>query len=329
VLDLRGVSSEAPRSKIPLTAPTEAEWRALTPEAREQFLIDAIDSLNDPASLMSEGRPHTITKGRAVDLVSLHFESLGRVLYVADDLAVVYPGEPVLSPDILAVLDVPQPDDDQRLAWVVADEGRGPDLVIEVLHHGDRKKDLVDNVARYARLGIPEYFVYDHAQQRIHGFRLPVEGARRYERIVPQVGRYRSNVLGLDFAFEAGRLRIFHGSAELYGSTDLITRLEGMLNDVQSKAELAQTEADEARSEAEEARSQAEEARSEAAEARAKAVRASGALRTALLALLEARRLAVTEEVRRCVHATTDLDVLERWLLRAATADDTRDLLDD
>lgn len=125
----------------------------MSPAARERFLIDAIDSLNDPKDLMSEGRPHKLTKGRAIDLLSLHFDSLGRVIYLAEELAVAYPGEPVFSPDILAVLDVPQPEDDQRLAWVVEDEGRGLDLVIEVLHHGDRKKDLVRNVTRYAGLG--------------------------------------------------------------------------------------------------------------------------------------------------------------------------------
>ena len=86
------------------------------------------------------------------------------------------------------VLDVVEPEDDQRLAWVVADEGKGIDLALEVLHRGDRKKDLVRNVERYAALGIAEYFVYDRAEQRIHAFRLPPTGARRYQRVVPQGG---------------------------------------------------------------------------------------------------------------------------------------------
>ncbi len=42
-------------------------------------------------------------------------------------------------------------------------EGRGPDFILEVLHLGDRKKDLVKNVERYARLGVEEYFVYDRS----------------------------------------------------------------------------------------------------------------------------------------------------------------------
>ena len=40
----------------------------------------------------------------------------------------MYPGERTFTPDLLAVLDVaqPDPDEDRRMAWVVADEGKGP-----------------------------------------------------------------------------------------------------------------------------------------------------------------------------------------------------------
>jgi len=76
---------------------------------------------------------------------------------VADELAVVYPGEPVFSPGWLAVLDVPQPDpdEDERMAWVVADEGKGPDLILEVPHQGNRDKDLVNKYAGLRASGRP------------------------------------------------------------------------------------------------------------------------------------------------------------------------------
>lgn len=169
-------------------APDEATWRALSPDARTAFLVAANEALS-AAEGMTEGRPHQRAKSRAVDLLGLHFRALGRAIYVAEDLSVVYPGALPFSPDLLAVVDVPQPDDDERLAWVVADEGRGPDWVLEVLHRGDRQKDLVRNVERYARLGIPERFVYDRAEQRVLGHRL-LPGARRDQRIVPQAGRH-------------------------------------------------------------------------------------------------------------------------------------------
>ncbi|WP_437947803.1 Uma2 family endonuclease [Sorangium sp. So ce296] len=62
---------------------------------------------------------------------------------------------------------------------------------------------------RYARLGIPEYFVYDRLRQQVHGYRLPAPDAPRYQRIVPQMGRYSSAVLGLDLAVSGGKLQFF------------------------------------------------------------------------------------------------------------------------
>ena len=58
---------------------------------------------------MSEGRPHRRAVSAALDTLWLHFKSTGRQIYVADDLAVIYPGEPSFAADLLAVLDVPQP----------------------------------------------------------------------------------------------------------------------------------------------------------------------------------------------------------------------------
>jgi Uma2 family endonuclease len=67
---------------------------------------------------------------------------------------------------------------------VVAEEQRGLDFVLEVLHLGNRKKDLVDNVERYARLRIPEYFVYDRARQQILGYRSRHVITYRFDRVV-------------------------------------------------------------------------------------------------------------------------------------------------
>ncbi|MEO5730402.1 MAG: Uma2 family endonuclease, partial [Byssovorax sp.] len=206
-------------------APTEDEWQKMTPAERERLLIEVNDSLSDPRRLMSEGQPHKKAKSRAMDLLGLHFNTLGRVVYLAEEMAVMYPGEEVFSPDVLAVLDVPQPEDDLRMAWVVADEHKGLDFVLEVHYAGDRNKDLVVNVERYARLGIPEYFIYDRARQQIHGYRLTGPGVKRYQRIMPQAGRYSSLVLGVDMVIQGGTLRFYQGSAELISSDDLIGRL--------------------------------------------------------------------------------------------------------
>jgi Uma2 family endonuclease len=292
------VAPPSPPPAIPI-APTEEVWRAMSAAERARFLDEVLDALSDPRAAMSEGRPHKKAKTRSLDMLGLHFGVTGRIVYLAEEMAVVYPGEEVFTPDVLAVVGVAEPEDDERMAWVVADEGKGLDLVLEVLHHGDRKKDLVDNVERYAHLGIPEYFIYDRAQQRIRGYRLPSTGAKRYQPIVPQGGRYASTVLGIDLAIEEGTLRFFHGMAELFGSAELIRRLTGMVQDRDARAEQAETTA-----------SQAE----------LKAERALAGLRAGILAALDTRGLALPDDLRARVLAGDDPAILQAWLLRALSA---------
>src|SRR5690242_1784972 len=99
-----------PQAALP-TAPTAEEWRAMTPAQRERFLLEILDALSDPRMLMTEGRPHKKAKSQAVDTLGLHFRSTGRTIYLAEEMAVLYPGEKPFSPDVLAVLDMAQPDD--------------------------------------------------------------------------------------------------------------------------------------------------------------------------------------------------------------------------
>ncbi|WP_437731780.1 Uma2 family endonuclease [Sorangium sp. So ce1335] len=301
-----------PPSSLPI-APTEEAWRAMTPAERERLLVTILDALSDPRSAMAEGRPHYKAKARAIDMLTLHFGSTGRVIYLAEEMAVLYPGEEVFSPDILAVLDVPQPEDDPRMAWVVADEGRGLSLVLEVLHQGDRNKDLVANVERYARLGIPEYFVYDRLRQQVHGYRLPAPDATRYQRIVPQMGRHASAVLGLDLAVTGERLQFFQGMAELFGTADLIGRLKGMMESLEARAEQAQA--------------QAEQAQAQAAQAQAQAEQAMAGLREAILATLSLRGIACPDEPRARLLACQEPATLQRWLLRAMSAGSLDEIL--
>jgi len=228
---------------------------------RERFFADLFAAFDVPTQAMTEGRPHQRAKSAALDALTLHFRSTGRTIYVADELAVVYPGEPVCSPDLLAVRDVPQPDpdEDERMAWVVADEGKGPDLFLEVLHQGSRNKDLVNNVRDYARLGVHEYFVYDRLRFRLHGYRLARPGAG-YQEMSPRLGRLTSEVLGLDLALVGRRLRFFSGMAELPNSEELIERLSKMMDGIEVRAQRAEVQAQQAEVQARQAEAQARDA---------------------------------------------------------------------
>src|SRR5580693_6879435 len=131
----RTIRTASPAVPLP-TVPTVEAWRAMTPDERMQFQVEVNTALTAAAELMSEGVPHKRAKSRTVDALGLHFKTIGRAIYLAEELSVLYPGEKPFPPEILAVLDVEQTEEDERMGWVVADEGKGLDLVIEVLHRG-------------------------------------------------------------------------------------------------------------------------------------------------------------------------------------------------
>jgi hypothetical protein len=172
----------------------------------------------------------------------------------------------------MAVLDVELK---ERASWSVSAEGKGLDLALEILWSGKAKKDLEENVLRYASLGIPEYFVFDRRRRRLRGFRL-VAGTRRYQPIVPQEGRLTSTVLGLELGLEGDRLRFFHGLAPLPETGELLARLGSMVGDLEGRIEEAERQIDEERQRADEERQRADEAEQRLAEALAELERLKG-----------------------------------------------------
>jgi Uma2 family endonuclease len=201
---------------------------------------------------LPEGDPHRLPKTRAIETLSEFYRRLRRRVYLSAELPVYYPDEPMFAPDLLAVLDV---EAHERMSWVTSHEHKGLDFVLEINVSGDRKKDFEDNVVRYARLGIPEYFALDVPRTRLVGWRLASPDAGSYVPIVPQSGRWASRVLELDLSIEGGQLRFFHGTAPLPDARELIVRLSSMVDEAIGRAD------QEARRAEEEARRAEEEAR--------------------------------------------------------------------
>lgn len=271
-------------------APSAERWAAMGEVQRHAFHDEVLAALERQQLAMGESRQHGMTRYGAATLLGDYFRRTGQTVYTASDLPTYYPGEVVFSPDVLAVRGVEDPRyADPRRAWVVAEEQRGLDLVLEVLAFGDRHKDLAFNVARYARLGIPEYFVYDLRNQRLYGYRLPTASARNYQSITVKNGLLRSRVLDLDLGLVNGRLRFFHGDAQIPEADELIGRLDEMIaeRERQLEAENAARQAvDQARLDAVTrleaelaARAEAEQARVVAEQARAEAERQLAALK--------------------------------------------------
>jgi Uma2 family endonuclease len=217
-------------------APSDEEWQALSPVERAAVLAALPAEVTYAEMAPPEGERHFKAKTRALDALRRYFARQKRRVYLAAEMPIYYPAEPRFAPDLLAVLDV-EGEDVERDKWVVSAESKGLDWVLEVHVGGDRKKDAELNVARYARLGIPEYFLYDRARNRLAAYRLASPDARTYTAIVPNHGLYESQVLGLDVQVDQDRLRFYAGTALLLESDDLIARLQELLDHAQRSAE--------------------------------------------------------------------------------------------
>jgi Uma2 family endonuclease len=233
-------------------APSTEVWEALSPAQRAAVVAALPGEVTYDEMALPEGDRHSKAKARALDALRGYFTRQRRRIYLAQELPIYYPAEPRFAPDLLAVLDV---EDIERDKWVVSAEGKGLDWVLEVHVGGDRKKDAELNVARYARLGIPEYFLYDRARNRLAAYRLASPDARTYTAIVPNHGLYESRVLGLDVQVHKDRLRFYAGTALLLESDELIARIQEMYDEAQRRAE----EAERLREEAERRREEAEQ----------------------------------------------------------------------
>jgi Uma2 family endonuclease len=228
-------------------APAVEQWQQMTPDERARVV--AMLPAEVPLDLLpNEGDPHRKATRGALDALDGFFRRSGRKIYLSSGLAVFYPGERRFAPDLLAVTDV---EPHERSTWVVAAEGKGLDFVLEVHVAGDRRKDEKTNVERYARLGVHEYFYFDRTRLRLVCYRLPppppagTAPVRVYQRVLPQAGRFSSEVLGLDLALDDTRLRFFAGNAPLEDADEMIARLGSMLDKVISGQEEAERLAEE------------------------------------------------------------------------------------
>jgi Uma2 family endonuclease len=203
-------------------APPEHVWARLS-DAERKRVVASLPHVVPYELHPPEGDLHRKSKDNVMDTLSAHFRRKGRSIYLSSELAVYHPGEPRFCPDVLAVLDV---DDHDRRSWVVAVEGRGLDVVLEVHDQGDESKDKRENVAFYARLGIRDYFVFDVGEGELTGWHLPSARSTAYRRIVPQAGRLHSRVLGLELAIEGDLVRFYDGGALLLDGGEVLQKFE-------------------------------------------------------------------------------------------------------
>ena len=73
------------------------------------------------------------------------------------------PENPPVAPDVYVAFGVANR---HRLSYVVWEEGKPPDFVLEVVSPSSRRQDREEKRVRYAKMGVPEFFWYDPAPRR-------------------------------------------------------------------------------------------------------------------------------------------------------------------
>jgi len=167
------------------------------------------------------------------------------LVYVAGNLFLYYKeGAPwqVVAPDVFVVKGVPKGD---RRVYQLWQEGKAPDVVIELTSRSTREEDLGPKKGIYEMLGVQEYFIFDplheYLEPSLVGFRLSKEGYRPIQPL--HSGAMVSQVLGLELQVEGRLLRLVVSAT----GEKLLTPLEVQAARRKAEAELERLRAELAR----------------------------------------------------------------------------------
>ena len=157
------------------------------------------DELPYDDGIPMESQRHVLQMHLLINPLSQWLKTQKREAFVGGNMFVYFSpnqvrNEDYRGPDVFVVLDVPR---GERKSWVVWEEEKAPDVVIELLSQSTAKKDKEEKKLIYQnRLRATEYFWYDPFEpEDLAGHRL--EGGV-YKTLVPDVqGRLSSEILGL------------------------------------------------------------------------------------------------------------------------------------
>jgi Uma2 family endonuclease len=153
---------------------------------------------------------------------------------IASDLGVFYQHlHPPVVPDVMVVFGVEKRD---RKAYLMWNEGKGPDWVLELLSESSAEKDRETNYGLYEQhVRVPEYVWFNPDDPKeLRGFRLVGD---EYEEVSPdEHGRLWSKVLGHSLGVHEGWLRLYDPDGHLIPTGDELALA------AQQRAEAAETE---------------------------------------------------------------------------------------
>jgi Uma2 family endonuclease len=177
--------------------------------------------LGNPDYPTSDGKPmaetdwHRDLMVALIETLKFFFLQTPRV-YVSGNLLVFYvPNDRRrhLSPDVFVVCGVPKGD---RLNFLIWEEGKSLDLVIELTSSSTKRVDLKRKFQLYQDvLQVKEYFLFDPYQDYL---KPPMQGYRLrqgvYHKIRPVQGRLPSQVLGLHLEQNGKELRLYNPATD-------------------------------------------------------------------------------------------------------------------
>ncbi|MHB1421682.1 MAG: Uma2 family endonuclease [Gemmataceae bacterium] len=169
----------------------------------------------------SDGRPmaetdhHRILMNDLIQTLEAYY-AIDPMVYVSGNLLLYYePGHRRrhLSPDVFVVKGVPK---HERLNYLVWEEGKGPDLTIELTSSSTRHEDRERKFRLYRDvLRVQEYFLFDpfgdYLKPSLQGYRLR---GSDYRPIRPLQGRLPSKILGLHLEQRGPDLRLYDPTAK-------------------------------------------------------------------------------------------------------------------
>ncbi|MCX7838402.1 MAG: Uma2 family endonuclease [Anaerolineae bacterium] len=159
---------------------------------------------------MTETDKHRRELTALIEALIAFFKNVPDV-YVSGNLMLYYEeGNPTASvaPDVFVVKGVAKK---ERRIYKLWEEGKAPDVVIELTSRSTRLEDLGSKRALYAELGVAEYFIYDPHREYL---KPPLQGYRlEHGEYVPIAadaqGKLFSQVLGLALQIVNDDLRLF------------------------------------------------------------------------------------------------------------------------
>jgi Uma2 family endonuclease len=192
----------------------------------------------------SDGKPMAETETHLRNMLDVisdltqYFRASADV-YVCGNMLMYYvPGNKRkhVSPDVFVVRGLDKRVRDNYLVW---EEGKAPDFVIELTSASTRREDLETKFKLYRDvLKVEEYFLFDpqsaYLTPSMQGYRLR---SGRYVKIRPVNGRLPSKVLGLYLEKVGTELRLFDPS-----SGQRLQRFPELYDEVQKNKQLLQVE---------------------------------------------------------------------------------------